>query len=263
MHVTVLMAVYNGGDALQAAVESIQEQSYPDWDLVVVDDASTDGTREVLRRLAAADSRIRCLCNSENMGLAASLNVGWRQARGPLIARMDHDDASLPGRLERQVAFLRRHEDVAVLGTGAELIAEDGTPLGDYYRPEMHAELAARVLRENPFIHPSVMMRKSFLVALGGYDERLPRAQDYDLWARGVHRFRYHNLTVPLVRYRVRTRLSWETLCSGWRVILRAGVRHGRPWSGLWYASRFLVAGALQRYRFRAGSQLRRAHHAS
>ena len=247
MHVTVLMAAYNEGERVRRAVESIQCQTYADWDLLIIDDASTDNTPEILRELAAADRRICVLSNSVNRGLAASLNAGWRRARGNLIARMDADDISLPQRLERQVAFLTQHPDVAVLGGGAELANAAGHDLGQVLRPETHAELAGRILYENPFIHPSVMVRRSFYEALGGYDEHLRRAEDLDLWFRGYRRFQFHNLREPLIRYRLRRTPTLRSIFWGTLVLIRAVQRDALPVGAYWYPLRYLSATLLMK----------------
>ncbi len=251
MSVTVLMAVLNGRVIVREAIESIVDQTYKDWELCVIDDASDDGTPEVLEAMAAADPRVRIVRNSRTCGLAACMNIGWRATTGEFIARMDADDVSLRERLERQTRFLESHPDVAVLGTGAELFDETGRRLGVALRPSDHETLVARIYVENPFIHPSVMMRRTFLESLGGYDERLSRAQDYDLWLRGCRRFRFSNLQVPLIRYRVRRRPSMESIVWGAFALARGGYRERQLLRGGWGALRFLAAGLLARAHLR------------
>lgn len=235
------MAVHDGEHVVSAALESIAAQTWRDWEAVVVDDGSTDGTPAVLRSWAERDRRVRVLRRDINRGLASSLNHAFAHARGDLLARMDDDDVSFPQRLERQVDFLDTHPQVAVVGTGAEMVDGDGTPLGTLLLPERHEELAARIYRTNPLIHPSVMLRRSFLVALDGYDARLRRAEDADLWLRGYRTFRYHNLQEPLLRYRERRRpLARDAFIGAW-VLGRAAWREGQPLSKGGYAARFLV----------------------
>jgi glycosyltransferase involved in cell wall biosynthesis len=245
MHVTVLMAVYNGAHSVHAALSSILAQTYQDWDLIIVDDGSTDGTPGILESLAATDVRIRVLRNTANRGLAASLNVAWSQARGDLFARMDADDVSLPDRFHRQVEFMSAHPEIDVLGTGIELVSSEGRLLGFRSRPESHKELQKRMYRENPFAHPSVMMRRRFLEALGGYDGRLKWAEDSDLWLRGYRQFRYHNLPEPLIRYRVRDKIALWTSAYSAFVLLRASLRERLPLTGGFHALRHLIAGLL------------------
>jgi glycosyltransferase EpsE len=240
--VTVLMPVRNSVRSVERAIVSIIHQTYDAWELVVVDDASTDGTWEVVQMIARRDSRVKAVRNSERRGLGASLNLVWPRSRNGLIARMDGDDESLATRLEHQASFMVEHPQVAVLGTGAELVDEFGAPLGIVLRPESHDELVRDIYRRSPFIHPSVMMRRSFLEGLGGYDESLWRAQDQDLWLRAYRHFRFQNLQEPLIRYRVRRALSWEAILAGTFVLGRGAYREGRMWSRGWYAVRFFLA---------------------
>lgn len=245
--VSVILAVYNQLDSVEEAVNSIRNQTYTAWELVIVDDGSTDGTADKLAALEREDPRIRLLRNPVNRGLGASLNLGWTQARGTLIARMDADDVSLPGRLARQVAFMNDHPEVAVLGGGAELVDRAGRCLGIALRPECHEELAARIFREVPHIHPTVMMRRHFLEEMGGYDARVVRAEDSDLWLRAYRRFRLHNLREPLIRYRLPGRPTWSTIWGGTSMLLHTAVRQGPLLRFVWAAGRFATACLLHK----------------
>jgi glycosyltransferase EpsE len=251
--VTVLMPVRNSVESVERAVLSIIRQKYDAWELLVVDDASTDGTWDAVQALVRRDPRVVAIRNSERRGLAASLNLGWSRSTHGLIARMDGDDESLEIRLTRQTDFMAEHPEVAVLGAGAELMDESGALLGVTFRPEGHEELVRDMYRRSPFIHPSVMMRRSFLERLGGYDESLWRAEDQDLWLRGYRQFRFHNLQVPLIRYRVRRALPWEDILTGTFVLGRAAYREGRMLSRGWYALRFLLATVAGRAGLRTG----------
>ena len=245
MHVTVLLAVHNNSESIGPAIESILRQTYTDWDLLIIDDASTDDTPKVLQTSGLRDPRIKVIHNDVKLGLPASLNQGWKQAIGDLIARMDADDISLPRRFALQVSYLKTHADVAVLGGGAEVIDEEGRFLGVALRPETHRILVSKIYKENPFIHPSVMMRRSFLDALGGYDERLRRAQDYDLWLRGYRSYRYHNLPEAIIRYRARRALSLQAILLGTFVLGRAAYREGSLLTHGFYAVRYFLAALL------------------
>ena len=249
-----MMPVRNSVGSVERAVLSIIHQTYNTWELLVVDDASTDGTWEVVKTLARRDPRVVAVRNSERRGLGASLNLVWSRSKHELIGRMDGDDESLTIRLARQVAFMVEHPEVAVLGTGAEMVNESGVPLGVTFPSERHDELAREMYRRSPFIHPSVMMRRSFLQQLGGYDESLSLwySTDQDLWLRGYRRFRFHNLQEPLIRYRVRSTLSWEATLGGTFVLARAAYREGRMLSRGWYAARFFLAALTSRARLRA-----------
>jgi glycosyltransferase involved in cell wall biosynthesis len=240
---SVVMAAYNPGPSLNEAVASIREQTFEDWELVLVDDGSDEDNEQEIVRLAAEDERIRIVRNEVNLGLATALNRGWQSARSALIARMDADDLSLPERFQQQFAFLRKRPDVAVLGSGATIVDASGRTRGLYRPAEEHDEILARILTRTPFVHPSVVIRRRFLERLGGYDPCLRRAQDFDLWLRGVHIFRYHNLTEPLIIYRRPGRLSRMALWYGARVRFTGGTRLRGPLAGAYYAGRFLVGG--------------------
>lgn len=197
---SVLMAVHDGEAWIGEAVQSVLRQSFGEFELIIVDDGSTDGTGSILD--GCSDPRLRVV-RQPRAGLTPSLNRALRLATAPLIARMDADDVALPERFARQLAFLEAHPDVGLLGTGCHEIAPSGevlrilTPLAD------DAAIRRALIRENPFVHSSVMMRREVLAAVGGYDETLPVAQDYDLWMRMSRITRMANLPEPLVLRRL------------------------------------------------------------
>lgn len=198
--VSVLLAVRDGGAYLGEALASIQAQTWRAWELVVVDDGSSDGTPAVLAAAARADARIR-LFRQERLGLVAALNRAAAEARGELLARMDADDRAHPQRLARQVEFLTAHPEVGVLGTAVRRI---GAARGTWTRPEDDATLRAALLFESPFAHPTVMLRRSvWQVAGEGYREEFRAAEDLDLWERLAPHTRFANLPDALLDYRV------------------------------------------------------------
>ena len=239
--VSVLMPVFNGRSHVQHAIDSIRAQTWSDWEMIIIDDASTDRTADIVEAAVTADSRILLVRHDQNRGLAVSLNEAFRRSSGNLIARMDADDRSLEARFEMQVRFLNDQPAVDVLGTSAWNIDPAGKRL-DVYRCRLtHEDIAAHIYKENPFIHPSVMFRRRFLEALGGYDESYRRAQDYDLWLRGWRTFRYQNLAEPLLEYRKPAGMTWSSTMSGARAIASAGLRDRRPVRGAYYASRVVA----------------------
>jgi Glycosyl transferase family 2 len=199
--VSVVMPVFDGATYLTEAVESILGQTFADWELVTVDDGSGDDSPEILARYAAADSRIRVLRNETNMGVSATLNRGWREARGEYIARLDADDVALPDRFARQVEFLDAHPTVAVVGSAATYIDEAGRRLARARVPTTPRAIRSLLPRHNCFIHPSVLLRRAALEDAGGY--RLDHVEDYDLWLRLSEHFDLANLGEPLVLYRL------------------------------------------------------------
>jgi glycosyltransferase involved in cell wall biosynthesis len=200
--VTVLMAVYNGLPHLREAVESIVRQTFSDFELVVVDDGSTDGSGEALAGLA--DNRIRLLVNEQNQGLTRSLNRGLQAARGEYVARLDADDICAPERLARQVAYLDSNPATALVGSVCRQINEAGEPFGEITQTPTSPTAIYYGLRfNNVLAHSSVMFRREPVAELGGYDEQFQQAQDYDLWSRLADRYPLAALPEPLIRLRV------------------------------------------------------------
>ena len=203
MKVTVLIAVYNGGEYLRQAIGDVLGQTYADFELLVVDDASTDGSADLARSFD--DPRIRVLRNPANLGQAPSLNVGLAEARGAYVARLDADDRMLPERLDRQVAVLDGQPHVALVGTWVDVVDESGKLWGTL-RGDIrdYTDFVAAVLVDHyPFGHPSLMYRREVVLGLGGYDAELAPAEDKDLYRRLVlagHEARV--VREPLVHYR-------------------------------------------------------------
>jgi glycosyltransferase involved in cell wall biosynthesis len=200
--VSVVMAVRNGGPYLEKAVDSILAQTFTDFEFVIIDDGSTDSTPQVLQRYQAADRRV-LVHHQENVGLTVSLNRGCGRARGAYLARMDADDIAFGDRLERQVGFLDRHPRVALVGSPVVRIDESGREIKRSGGPGSHAEIVRALAEYNCFTHPTVMLRKDMLAAVGGYREAYRQAQDYDLWLRLAERYELANLADPLLYYRV------------------------------------------------------------
>lgn len=201
MKVTVLMSVHNGLPYLADAVASILAQSFREFEFLILDDASTDGTRDFLR--AQTDPRIRVIELGENIGLTAALNVGLREARGEFIARQDADDISDPLRFEMQLGFLSGHPSCAVVGSQANLIDGTGRSQGNKNFPLSYRGIAFAHLFDNALAHSAVMFRKAAVLAAGGYDEGWTASQDYELWSRMSERHALANLPERLVTLRV------------------------------------------------------------
>lgn len=195
--VSVVIATKAVDDHLEAAVHSILEQTYPDFELIVV----LDGLRDP-GRVGGADPRVRVLATTSRRGVAAALNTGISASSGELIARLDADDLAAPDRLARQVAEFTRRPELACLGSAATLIDDDGTPLG-----RIAADTGTRIpvvlLRRNALIHSSTMFRRCAFEAAGCYDETCIRMQDYELWLRLAAIGEIDNLPDELVSYRV------------------------------------------------------------
>lgn len=202
--ISVIMGIYNSNDEdmVQAAIDSILIQSYADFEFIICDDGSTDGTYELLKRIAQQDKRILLLQNAENEGLAVTLNRCLEKARGEFIARMDADDISLPERFEKQLQFLTGNPDSAMVGSNAILFDERG----DWGIRKKDREPSKKsFLFNNPFIHPSIIIRKGVLQEMNGYrtDKEAVRCEDYDLFMRLYAKgMKGCNLQEPLLKFR-------------------------------------------------------------
>lgn len=199
--VSVILAVKNGGSDLPRALGTILNQSFADFELIAIDDGSMDGTAAYLDNIS--DPRVRTV-HQPSAGLAASLNRGISLARGRYIARQDHDDLADPTRIGKQVAFLDAHPEHALVGTRAEIWVGD-TPSGRFHdHPTENDILQFDLLFNNPFVHSSVMMRKSVLDHVGGYttDPARQPPEDYELWSRIARHYAVANLAERLTVYR-------------------------------------------------------------
>jgi len=202
--VTVLMPLFNAERHVGVAIGSILRQTYRDFELVVIDDGSTDRSREIARSLD--DPRIRVIANEQNIGLAPSLNRGLAVARGDLIARQDADDVSEPERLARQVAAMDAQPELALLGSQAHAVDEGGRALKPVDRPVDETSIRWYGLFDNPFVHTSVVFRRGLVwdADIRGYPE-LAYAEDYALWSSVMRRHAVANLADRLVTFRVRS----------------------------------------------------------
>lgn len=180
--VSVVMAVYNGAEVIRTTVDSILSQTFRNFEFIIVDDCSRDDTVKITE--SCRDPRIILIKNSANSGQTKSLNTGLKAARGEYVARTDAGDISFPQRLEKQVAFLDKHPDVAVLGTSAIRYNEEGRIIDVVHMPTTERAIRQRLLVTTPLVHVSVMMRKDVIIPMGGYDDDFYVLADYELWSR-------------------------------------------------------------------------------
>jgi hypothetical protein len=201
--ISVVMAVYNSAQTAPESIESILQQTFVDFEFIIVDDGSTDATGEILRDYAALDNRIR-LYTQEKSGLIASLNRHCRLAKGRYIARMDADDISLPDRFEKQFRFLEAHPEIGVLGTRIQDIGSSKDSQGVLWPVPSDPDVVGWfLLFGNCIAHPSVMMRREVLERVGYYRPDALHIEDYDLWVRASEISRIANIAEVLVQYRL------------------------------------------------------------
>ncbi len=235
--ISVLMPVYNGERFIRQAIDSILNQTYPHFEFVIVNDGSTDGTAAILDEYAARDSRVRPI-HQRNMDQPAALNVGIEAASYDWIAIIDHDDISLPNRLEREVQTIQANPTVRAVGAWAHEVDERGRIMGDItIGPPTVADFR-RMRAQNSwvtFVHASVMFHRPTVQALGGYRPAFGSAADSDLWSRIADE---HDLiTIPefLVHYRVHlssmsyTRFFEQTEVVRWIRACQDARRAGEP----------------------------------
>lgn len=220
MNCTVLLPVYNAGRPLALAIESILRQEDKEFEFLIIDDGSTDGSVRAIQKYAAHDPRVRPIYHAENRGLASTLNEGLELANSNLVVRMDQDDEALPHRIGTQVRFMRENPDVAV--AGSYVYHMGSKPAFDRLvkLPVDHDEIVNALRSANCMYHPSVILRREAVLESGGYRSAFQNAEDYDLWLRVVRKHRIANIPQPLLRYRFST----------------AGMTLGKKWQQMYYA---------------------------
>ena len=201
MKLSVVMAVFNQADTLEAAVKSVLNQSFKDFEFIIVNDASTAKTAASLKKIK--DQRVKIITNQTRLGLTRSLNLGLKKARSQYVARMDADDVSLPDRFKLQLDYLETHPDIGLLGSAVSLVGPSGRFLKIKRPPATPEIIRQAALRFCPFIHPTWMLRRQVIEAIGFYNSEFTYAQDYEFALRVLSRFKGANLTTPLLKYRV------------------------------------------------------------
>jgi len=197
--VSIIMAVYNGQEYLNIAIDSILGQTFKDFELLIIDDGSRDDSADIIK--GYGDPRVKYVYQ-DNQGLAGALNTGLRHAAGEYVARMDCDDISYPERLQLQVEYLDKHRTVALLGTCFDLIDLDGRIIDRSYHLTRNQDIYDEFLVRNPFGHGTIMVRRSILEKVGVYDREHP-IEDYELWWRIARKFETANLPEFLYGWRV------------------------------------------------------------
>jgi glycosyltransferase involved in cell wall biosynthesis len=200
---SVIMSVYNNERYISRAIDSILAQSFEDFEVIIVDDASTDNTLDILTSYAQKDSRIKIIKNEKNIGLTQSLNKALQYAHGEFIARMDADDISADERFKLQIEFMKNNHNIGLLGTARFVIDEDDNILDVNIPPTQHNDICKALIKHNVFCHSSMMFRKAVFDKVGYYDERWESAQDYELAFRIARYFELANLDKPLIYWRV------------------------------------------------------------
>jgi glycosyltransferase involved in cell wall biosynthesis len=250
--VSVVMPAHNGGSLIDRAIASVVAQSFQPWELIVVDDGSTDDTFERVSAWRRDDDRITVVRNERNEGISRSLNRGVALAKSDLVARLDADDMSYRERLAEQVSFMNRQPAVVLCGTAAELVNGDGEPIGVFAPPTEFDDIRRFLLRDNPFIHSSVVFRRKAFDAAGRYSGVSFLFDDYRLWVDMCGVGETRNLGDVLVRHvkhagSVTQRMGrWSSRLERLRMQRYAAKRFRRPAMGTYEAARSLAAALLR-----------------
>lgn len=201
--VSIIMITKNRANFLPEALGSILKQSFNDWELVIIDNGSTDQTQELIEDYTAKDQRI-FYRQSALLGVGANRNLALRLARGEYVAVLDDDDVWLDSdKLKDQVAWLAGHPDYCLIGSCVSLIDPVGKIIGQQLVPETDRQIRASLTRKDNFIHSSVLYRRQVALEVGGYDESLIVGEDYDLWLKLGLKGKFANWSKELIGYRV------------------------------------------------------------
>jgi len=233
MLVSVILPVFNAEKFLESAVQSLLDQSFGDFELIAIDDGSTDSSLDLLETFSIKDSRIRVI-SGPNQGLVKTLNLGVSLAAGCLIARMDADDICETRRLELQVKFMSENPDVVCVGSQIQLIDPVGRDLMQMRMPLDHEDIdEANCSCVTGIVHPTSLIRLSALELVGGYSGAYTHAEDIDLWLRLAEIGRLANSPMSLLRYRqhlnsVGYKYGFEQKCAQWKAVKDAYQRRGK-----------------------------------
>jgi glycosyltransferase involved in cell wall biosynthesis len=198
--VTVLMPVYNGEIYLREAIESILHQTYTDFEFLIINDGSTDNSESIIK--AYNDSRIRYIKNESNLKLITTLNKGIELAKGKYIVRMDADDISTPNRIDKQVAFLEKNQEVGLCGSWFTAFGDVQESLCKY--EENHQEILFKMFYQCHFCHPSLIIRKKVFEGMKRpFNPHYIHAEDYELYFQLSKKWKFHNLQESLLKYRI------------------------------------------------------------
>jgi len=200
--VSVIMGVFNGEKHLREAIKSILNQTFKDFEFVIINDCSKDKTSEILRKYNQEDERIKIVNNHKNIGLTKSLNKALKITRGKYIARMDADDISYPERLEKQIDFLSNNLLYGLIGTWGHKIDKGGNVIGELKFLTKNENIRKALIKYNPFIHSSIMLRSEVFKKVGPYNKEWRFAQDYELFFRIIKYYKVANIPEILMAHR-------------------------------------------------------------
>lgn len=198
-YVSVVMAVYNSDSSIRKSIQSILNQSYKNYEFIIVNDGSTDNSYKIINNIKKKNSRIKFYNFKENKGLGHSLNFAIKRSKGRYIARLDSDDYAYKNRLLTQIKFIKRNPLVDILGSNADYFSSSNKFIKKTKMPINDESIKKDIYSFNPLIHSSLMIKKSFFKN-NYYNETFYRCQDYELWLRSHKRFKFFNLKKSLIK---------------------------------------------------------------
>ena len=235
--ISVVMPAYNAEKYIGEAIESILQQTFSDFEYIIIDDGSTDRTWEIIQEYAQKDERIVIIQNKENLQISATLNKGIQMARWEYIARMDADDISMPERFEKQIAFLDDNPDVGIVWWVMQLFNQKWNIwIRKYYVTD--AEIRKHLFFFSPFCHPSIMMRTELVRTVWGYDLDMVYAEDYDLYFKLGTKAQFANLSETVLQYRVSD--DWITASRLREMEIKTMLVRKRAVEKYWYSMRLV-----------------------
>ncbi len=205
--VSIILPCHNGAKYLPRAIASVQAQTFTDWEFIVIDDGSSDGTAGLVAETSQKDARVKLLRNEKNLGIQKSLNRGLVAGRGEYVARIDDDDEwADKDKLKKQVEFLDSNPEHGIVGTGIIEADENGAEIFRYRQPLRDEDVRRKILKQNCFTHSSVMFRRGAVIELGGYPEteETKHVEDYDLWLRLGEKWKFANLPDYATKFTLR-----------------------------------------------------------
>ena len=258
--ISVIMSVYNAQSFLDEAIKSILNQSFSDFEFLIIDDCSNDDSKKIVDLFALKDERIKAFSNTKNLRLTKNLNKLIQMSNGEYIARMDADDISLSERFNEQIKYFENHPEVDIVGTFSENISNDGTVTGERKVPVTHKEIVKLLPKLNPLSHPTVMFRASALKQIGGYDERYKTSQDFHLWYKAIGSgLKINNIPSVLFQYRMdddyTARKSFQYRLNEFKIKLDGYKLIKLPWYKYHYALISLILAFVPPFLF---SQLKK-----
>ncbi len=201
--ISVVMPVYNAQKYISDAIESILNQTFKKFELIIVNDSSTDKSLAIIKSFSKKDFRIKIINNHKRLNIARTLNKGIASAKSNFIARMDADDIALPGRLELQYKLINNSKKTAVVGANVVVINRMGNQIAIRAYPNSSKELKKCFFRYSPFAHPVVMFRKNMFEEVGGYNPKYSPTEDLDLWFKLGRKHEFKSIPEPLLKYRI------------------------------------------------------------